>query len=73
MSPNQIHLLVGTFALKMGQKGLKMGLKCFGLVWYGLVWLSCDPNWSEKKQKIQLPPVVSFIVPPELPEIRLSA
>ena len=47
-----------------------MGLKGFGLVWYGLVWLSCDPNWSEKKQKkIQLPPVVSFKVPPELQEI----
>ena len=51
VSPNQIHLLFGTFAPKMGQKGLKIGLKCFSLVWYGLVWLSCDPNWSEKNQK----------------------
>ena len=51
VSSNQIHLLFGTFALKMGQKGLKMALKCFGLVWYGLVWLSFDPNWSEEKQK----------------------
>ena len=51
VSSNQIHLLFGTFALKMGQKGLKMALKCFGFVWYGLVWLSFDPNWSEEKQK----------------------
>ena len=51
VSPNWIHLLFGTFVLKMGHKGLKMGLKCFGLVWYSLVWLSCDSNWSEKKLK----------------------
>ena len=51
VSSNQIHLLLGTFALKMGKKGLKIGLKCFGLVWYGLVWQSCDPNWSLKNQK----------------------
>ena len=44
MSPNQIHLLSGTFDLKMGQKGLKMGLKCPGLVWYGLV---CDPGLTQ--------------------------
>ena len=29
---------------KMGQKDLKMGLKCLSLVWYGLVWLGCDPG-----------------------------
>ena len=51
MSSNQIYLLFGTFALKMGQKGLEMGLKSPGLVWYGLVWLGCDPKWSEKKQE----------------------
>ena len=44
MSPNQIHLLFGTFGLKMGQKGLEMGLKCPGLVWYGLAWLGYDPG-----------------------------
>ena len=29
----------GTFALKMGQKGLKMGLKCLSFVGYSLAWL----------------------------------
>ena len=41
VSSNQIHLLFGTFGPKLGQKGLKMGLKCLGLVWYGL---ACDPR-----------------------------
>ena len=33
VSPNQIHLLFGTFALKMGENDLKMGLKYLNLVW----------------------------------------
>ena len=41
MSQNQIHLLFGILAKKVGQKGVKMGLKCPGLVWYGL---ACDPG-----------------------------
>ena len=50
VSPNQIHLLFGTFGQKMGQKGLKMGLKCLGLVWYGLAWAACDPgSWLSPK------------------------
>ena len=50
MLPNQIHLLFGTFGQKMGQKGLKMGLKCLGLVWYGLAWAGCDPGtWLSPK------------------------
>ena len=32
------------FLPKMGQKDLKMGLKCLGLAWYGLVWLGYDPG-----------------------------
>ena len=41
----------GTFAQKMGQKGLKMGLKCPGLVWYGLAWMGYDPGtWLNPKQ-----------------------
>ena len=52
VSSNQIHPLFGTFAPKLGQNSLKMGLKCLGLVWYGLVWLVCDINWSELKRKI---------------------
>ena len=36
----------------MGQKDLKMGQKCLGLVWFGLVWLCCEPNWSELTPKI---------------------
>ena len=51
VSSNQIHPLFGTFAQKIGQKGLKMGLKCLGLVWHGLVWLVCNINWSELKKK----------------------
>ena len=42
-----------TFDQKMGQKVLKMGFKCLGLVWYVLVWLDCDQNWSELKNRIQ--------------------
>ena len=35
---------------KVGQKGLKMGLKCPGLVWYGLAWAGCDPgSWLSLK------------------------
>ena len=50
VSPNQIHLLFGTFGQKMGQKGLKIGLKCLGLVWYGLAWAACDPgSWLSPK------------------------
>ena len=26
----------------LGQKGQKIGLKCLGLVWYGLAWTGCD-------------------------------
>ena len=73
MSSNQIHLLFGTLAQKMGQKGLKMGLKCPGLVWYGL---ACDPGSTQaglnSKKKIQLPHLGSFKIPPQVPEIRLS-
>ena len=43
-----------TFDQKMGQKVLKMGFKCLGLVWYVFVWLGCDQNWSELKNRIQL-------------------
>ena len=50
MSSNQIHLLCGTFGKKMGQKGLKMGIKYLGLVWYGLAWAGCDPgSWLSLK------------------------
>ena len=43
------------FAPKLGQKCLKMGLKCLGLVWYGVAW----PCWvktssSQQKKKFQL-------------------
>ena len=49
VSSNQIHLLFGTCAPKIGQKGLKMGLKCLVLEWYGLVWLVWPKLvWSEK-------------------------
>ena len=43
-----------TFDQKMGQRGLKMGLKYFGLVWHVFVWLGCDQNWSEMNNRIQL-------------------
>ena len=47
VSSNQIHPLFGTFAPKLGQKGPKMGLKCLWLVWFGLIWLGCDPgSWQ---------------------------
>ena len=47
VSSNQIHLLFGIFAQKIDQKGLKTGLKCLGLVWFGLIWLGCDPgSWQ---------------------------
>ena len=63
MSPNQIHLLSGTFDLKMGQKGLKMGLKCPGLVWFGLAWLGYDPRtWLNIKQYLKLPKVAKLKV-----------
>ena len=63
MSPNQIHLLFGTFGLKMGQKGLKMGLKCPGLVWYGLAWLGCDPGtWLNIKQYLKLSKIAKLKV-----------
>ena len=42
VSPNQIHLLFGTLAPKMGYKGPKIDQKCLGLVWYGLAWPGCD-------------------------------
>ena len=44
VSLNQIHLLFGTLAQKLGQKGLKMDLKCPGLVWYGL---ACVPGSTQ--------------------------
>ena len=50
MSSNQIHLLFGTFGKKMGQNGLKMGIKCFGFVWHGAAWAGCDPgSWQSPK------------------------
>ena len=40
----------GTFALKIGQKGLKMGIKCLGLVWFGWAWPVCDTgSWLNPK------------------------
>ena len=53
--PNQniLSRFFFTFDQKMGQKVLKMGFKCLGLVWYVLVWLDCDQNWSELKNRIQ--------------------
>ena len=40
----------GTFALKMGQKVLKVGLKCLGLVWFGWAWSFCDHgSWLNPK------------------------
>ena len=63
LSPNQIHLLFGTFGLKMGQKGLKMGLKCPGLVWYGLAWLGFYPGtWLNPKQHSKLSKIAELKV-----------
>ena len=39
------------FCPKTWSKRPKNGLKCIGLVWYGLVWLGCDINRSEPKKK----------------------
>ena len=40
-SPNQIHLLFGTFAQKNGSKQPKLGVKVSD--WYGMVWY-CHPR-----------------------------
>ena len=57
MSSNQIHLLFGTLAQKMGQKGLKMALKCPGLVWYGL---ACDPGSTQAGLNSKKNSIASF-------------
>ena len=50
VSPNQIHLLFGTFGQKMGQKGHNMGLRCLDFVWHGLAWSSCDiGSWQHPR------------------------
>ena len=50
VSSNQIHFLFGTLGPKMGQKGIKMGLKCLGLVWDGLAWSGCDiGSWQHPR------------------------
>ena len=47
---NQIHLLFGSLDPEIGQKDLKTDLKCFDLVWYGLVWPGCDSgSWLNRK------------------------
>ena len=52
---NQIHLFLGTFAKKMGQKDQKIDLKLLGLVWYGLIWLGYDPgSWLNPKTVFKL-------------------
>ena len=43
---------------------------CSALVFYVLIWLGCNQNWSEMKFK--LPLVVSFKVPPKFLKIRPS-
>ena len=60
---NQIHLLFGTSGLKMDQKGQKIGLKCPGLVWYGLALLDCDPwSWLNPKHNSKLSKIAKLKV-----------
>ena len=48
---NRSRWYFGVFWPKKGKKGLEMGLKCLGLVWYGLAChsksIQADVNWKK--------------------------
>ena len=43
-SLNLVTVVFWYFWSLNGLKGLKMGLKCLDLVWFGLAWPVCDPR-----------------------------